>query len=88
MLSSFFFSVFFLIQENTLWGPAPAVNPIVNKSSNSQPSNDNDGNSNAKGKSKRRKNKMQKLDNSMLGFTVQSNPDRLNVGEIDHVEGM
>lgn len=73
-------------QDNTLWGPAPAVNPVVNKS-NSQPSND-DGNSNAKGKSKRRKNKMQKLDSSMLGFTVQSNPDRLNVGEIDHVEGM
>lgn len=74
-------------EENTLWGPAPAITPVVNKP-NSQPVNDNDGNSNSKGKSRRRKNRMQKLDNSLLGFTVQSNPDRLNVGEIDHVEGM
>ncbi|GFU48802.1 GRB10-interacting GYF protein 2 [Nephila pilipes] len=74
-------------EDNTLWGPAPAITPTVNK--NVTPtSNDNDGTSNTKGKIKKRKGKMQKLDSSMLGFTVQSNPDRLNVGEIDHIENM
>ncbi|XP_054709856.1 GRB10-interacting GYF protein 2-like [Uloborus diversus] len=74
-------------EDNTLWGPAPAITPAVNKPS-VQSSIDNDGNSNTKGKTKKRKGRMQKLDSSMLGFTVQSNPDRLNVGEIDHVDGM
>ena len=32
---------------------------------------------------KKRKNKMQKLDASILGFTVQAAPDRVNIGEID-----
>ncbi|GFY04703.1 GRB10-interacting GYF protein 1 [Trichonephila clavipes] len=74
-------------EDNTLWGPAPAITPTVNK--NIPPtSNDNDGISNTKGKSKKRKGKMQKLDSSMLGFTVQPNPDRLNVGEMDHIENM
>ncbi|KFM74170.1 PERQ amino acid-rich with GYF domain-containing protein, partial [Stegodyphus mimosarum] len=74
-------------EDNMLWGPAPAITPAVNKT-NMQTSNDCDGNSSTKGKAKRKRNRMQKLDSSMLGFTVQSNPDRLNVGEIDHVEGM
>ncbi|XP_055940782.1 GRB10-interacting GYF protein 2-like [Argiope bruennichi] len=74
-------------EDNTLWGPAPAITPTVNK--NPTPTtNENDGGSNMKGKSKKKKGKMQKLDSSMLGFTVQSNPDRLNVGEIDHIENI
>lgn len=74
-------------EDNTLWGPAPAITPSVNKNIMSS-SNDNDGTSNSKSKIKKKKGKMQKLDSSMLGFTVQSNPDRLNVGEMDHIENM
>lgn len=37
---------------------------------------------------KKKKNKMQKVDSSLLGFTVQADPTRLNAGEIDRVEGL
>lgn len=39
-------------------------------------------------RSKKKKKKMQKLDSSLLGFTVQADPTRLNAGEIDRVEGL
>lgn len=74
------------IEEN-MWGPAPAITPSVYRTPASSV-NGCDVNSATKGKIKKRKGRMQKLDNSMLGFTVQPNPDRINVGEIDHVEGM
>ncbi|CAN7986300.1 unnamed protein product [Ixodes hexagonus] len=37
---------------------------------------------------KKKKSKMQKVDSSLLGFTVQADPTRLNAGEIDRVEGI
>uniref|UniRef100_A0A131Y0N3 Putative nuclear-export-signal nes-containing protein/polyadenylated-rna export factor n=1 Tax=Ixodes ricinus TaxID=34613 RepID=A0A131Y0N3_IXORI len=37
---------------------------------------------------KKKKSKMQKVDSSLLGFTVQADPARLNAGEIDRVEGI
>ncbi|KAL3213121.1 hypothetical protein MRX96_035623 [Rhipicephalus microplus] len=39
-------------------------------------------------RSKKKKKKMQKVDSSLLGFTVQADPTRLNAGEIDRVEGL
>ncbi|XP_064459271.1 GRB10-interacting GYF protein 2-like [Ornithodoros turicata] len=36
---------------------------------------------------KKKKNKMQKMDSSLLGFTVQADPSRVNVGEIDRGDG-
>ncbi|KAG8181621.1 hypothetical protein JTE90_015266 [Oedothorax gibbosus] len=70
-------------EDNSLWGPAPAITPTVNKPP-APPNNDNDFV--VKGKSKKKKGKMQRLDASMLGFTVQPSPDRVNAGEIDHVD--
>jgi len=35
---------------------------------------------------KKKKKRMQKIDSSILGFTVQAAPDRYNVGEIDSVD--
>lgn len=36
---------------------------------------------------KNKKKKMQKLDPSILGFSVHAAPDRVNIGEIDTVGG-
>lgn len=66
-----------------MWGPAPAIMPNQNKSSC------HDGDSkNGSSSKKKKKGRMQKLDNSVLGFTVYADPTRLNVGEIDHGDGM
>lgn len=71
--------------EENMWGPAPAITPSVNKSSSQHEFDSGIGG--GKGK-KKKKNRMQKVDNSMLGFTVQPDPDRINVGEIDHIDGI
>jgi PERQ amino acid-rich with GYF domain-containing protein len=63
-----------------MWGPAPAVNPNLNRSGG-QISGDFEKMTGVAGK--KSKKKMQKLDNSILGFTVHAAPDRVNVGEID-----
>lgn len=39
-------------------------------------------------KSKKSKKKMQKVDASLLGFSVSASTDRINVGERDFVDGM
>lgn len=53
--------------------PAPAINPSSNDFQE------------IKGKSKKiKKNKMTKLDNRILGFSVTAAPDRLNVGDRDY----
>lgn len=40
------------------------------------------------GTKKKKKNRMQKVDSSILGFTVHASIDRINVGEIERAEGM
>ncbi|ELT97400.1 hypothetical protein CAPTEDRAFT_177566 [Capitella teleta] len=78
--------------EESMWGPAPAVNPNKGIKSSTLNNNGMSSNHNMKEKeveseearNKRRKKKMQKLDaSSILGFTVQADPDRVNIGEID-----
>ncbi|KAG1673592.1 GRB10-interacting GYF protein 2 [Nymphon striatum] len=66
--------------EENMWGPAPAIMPNQIKVLN-----DESAKSNSTCK-KKKKGKMQKLDNSVLGFTVHADPTRINVGEIDHVD--
>lgn len=64
-------------QADDLCKPAPAVNP--NTSAEFQE---------VKGKSKKpKKGKMFKVDNRILGFSVTSAPDRINVGDRDYGEG-
>ncbi|CAH1772880.1 unnamed protein product [Owenia fusiformis] len=67
--------------EENMWGPAPAVNPNEGR----QTQNNNDDKA---VKNKKKKSKMQKLDPSILGFSVHAAPDRVNVGEIDTLEGV
>ena len=59
-------------------GPAPAVNPNLNRTSGQ-----NSGEFEKLASAKNKKKKMQKLDSSILGFTVHANPDRVNAGEIE-----
>ncbi|XP_053378578.1 LOW QUALITY PROTEIN: GRB10-interacting GYF protein 2-like [Mercenaria mercenaria] len=69
------------VQEDSIWGPAPAITPRELR----QPTQsfNEDG---QKGKAnKKKKNKMMKVDASILGFTVHAAPDRI-VGEIDCLE--
>lgn len=65
-----------------MWGPAPAITPATNPKSGTQTSCE--AASGASGKKK--KKRMQKLDSSVLGFTVHADPNRVNAGEIDNVE--
>lgn len=70
-----------------MWGPAPAITPSVNKSSHNNPSsNNNGGDGNSGAASKKKKKKAKKVANSILGFTIQSDPDRINAGEIETVD--
>ena len=68
-------------------GPTPAVNPNMTRGGGgggqqgAAPSAALDAA--AKG-GKKKKKRMQKLDNSVLGFTVHAAPDRINVGEIHY----
>jgi PERQ amino acid-rich with GYF domain-containing protein len=72
-----------------MWGPAPAVNPSKASAATKSVNNGTAANHNQEAemeevRSKKKKKKMQKLDaSSLLGFTVQADPDRVNVGEID-----
>ncbi|XP_064643332.1 GRB10-interacting GYF protein 2-like isoform X2 [Lineus longissimus] len=67
------------VEEDSMWGPAPAVNPNLSKVGGQVP-----GDFQMVGAAnKKAKKKMQKLDNSILGFTVHANPDRINAGEIE-----
>lgn len=79
-----------------MWGPAPAITPTANKGSAPQQlattashaSNNGDSSADATAKaSKVRKGKKGKrIDNSILGFTVQADPDRINAGEIEQLD--
>lgn len=69
-----------------MWGPAPAVNPNLTRSSSGPNKVNSTGNytSNEDAKKNKKKKKMQKLDSSILGFTVHAAPDRVNAGEIHY----
>ncbi|RWS29624.1 PERQ amino acid-rich with GYF domain-containing protein-like protein [Leptotrombidium deliense] len=74
--------------EELMWGPAPAITPSVNKSASvSSGANVATGDTEATifTKSGKKKKKGKKVDNSILGFTVQADPDRVNVGEIEQI---
>ena len=95
-----------------MWGPAPAVNPNLTRSSSggsnkvssassykvssassasnaasykvSSASNAASYAASEDAKKNKKKRKMQKLDSSILGFTVHAAPDRVNAGEIHY----
>lgn len=79
-------------EEDSIWGPAPAVNPYVptrggGNGSNATSNVDSNEGGSAKAKKKSKKQKMQRLDMSSLGFTVHSDPDRKNAaGEFESVQ--
>ncbi|KAI1285346.1 hypothetical protein HDE_11874 [Halotydeus destructor] len=77
--------------QELMWGPAPAITPSVNKSSSSSTANqantsDNHANDAALKAVKSKKKKAKRVDSSILGFTVQADPDRINVGEIERFD--
>lgn len=80
-------------------GPAPAITPSVNKTAKGDTSNSGPASSAASTSSnskdeesmqtkggKNKKKKGRKLDTSLLGFTVQADPDRIKSGEIDFLD--
>lgn len=77
-----------------MWGPAPAITPSVKGASASsanlqqQSANNGDGSSaEVLRANKAKKKKGKRVDaSSLLGFTVQADPDRLNAGEIEHFD--
>jgi len=71
--------------QDSIWGPAPAVNPKESRGGGSSNNNDFDP-ANARNKNKKKKGKMQKIDQSILGFTVHAETARVNAGEIDNVD--
>lgn len=80
-------------KSSTLIPAAPASQPQSAASMTSVPqaatSNNNNntdgGDLNSKVKSKKKKSK-RVLDTSLLGFTVQADPDRINAGQIEHLD--
>lgn len=65
-----------LLQE--IWGPAQAVNPNLKNEDRIASSGSN--------KNNKKKKRMQKVDSSILGFTVHADTERLNMGEIENTE--
>lgn len=79
-----------LVCQELMWGPAPAITPSANKASQASAVNtasyaDPDGGFVQAGKKKKSKGK-RLIDNSILGFTVQADPDRINAGEIEQID--
>nr|KAG5688494.1 hypothetical protein BaRGS_007138 [Batillaria attramentaria] len=74
------------MEEESIWGPAPALNPREVRGVPQQINSDHSHGHGDGGKSKggKKKKKMQKLDGSaLLGFTVEKDPNRKNAGEIE-----
>ncbi|CAG2165575.1 unnamed protein product [Oppiella nova] len=85
--------------EELMWGPAPAITPSVNKLSQSGassacavtsvPNNNSTSDADMSGfiTASKKKNRKAKrvVDNSILGFTVQADPDRMP-GEIEQMD--
>lgn len=97
-------------EEDGLWGPAPALNPLLarqqaaarqqqqqlkhgqqsNKSathtaSRSSAAGSADVSASDAGGGSKKKKRMQKLDSSVLGFTVIADPQRTNAGELEKI---
>ena len=70
----------YLFLQDSIWGPAAAVNPQLSRQN---PMAHQAFSDDSKASKKKKKSKMQKLDSSILGFTVHAGADRINVGEID-----
>ncbi|CAL1545912.1 unnamed protein product [Lymnaea stagnalis] len=80
-------------EEDSIWGPAPAINPHNQVrgggtgTGNGSTANDGGETISGKGKNRKKKQKMQKLDGSILGFTVQADPNRKNAaGEFESIQ--
>ena len=79
--------------QDSIWGPAPAVNPhIQTRATNNSSAGGGDGGESgsgsaaSKGKNRKKKQRMQKVDGSILGFTVHSDPNRKNAaGELESI---
>ncbi|CAG2104047.1 unnamed protein product [Medioppia subpectinata] len=78
--------------EELMWGPAPAITPSANKLSqpnacavNSVTNNSDIDMSGFIQSSKKKKKGKRVIDNSILGFTVQADPDRM-AGEIEQID--
>ena len=82
--------------QDGLWGPAPALNPLLarqqaaarqqqQQQKTNQQSNKPANHSASKtgGGAGKKKKRMQKVDSSVLGFTVIADPERTNAGELD-----
>jgi len=99
-----------VVKEDGLWGPAPALNPLLarqqaaarqqqqqlkhgqqsNKSathtaSRSSAAGSADVSASDAGGGSKKKKRMQKLDSSVLGFTVIADPQRTNAGELEKI---
>jgi PERQ amino acid-rich with GYF domain-containing protein len=75
--------------EELMWGPAPAITPSANKAPHSVGASSNpNGEADAAGLAKagKKKKKGKRVDSSILGFTVQADPDRINAGEIEQLD--
>ena len=78
-----------LFLQELMWGPAPAVNPLAKQQcTKAQVHHNNNGtDSDAAKKQTKKKGKLQKIDaSSLLGFTVHAG-ERVNIGEIDSIDG-
>ena len=74
-----------------MWGPAPAITPSANKVNQTSVVNSNSYSSDTDmsgfiqaGKKKKKGKRV--VDNSILGFTVQADPDRINAGQIEQID--
>lgn len=74
-----------------MWGPAPAITPSANKVNQTSNANSNSNSSDTDmsgfvtaGKKKKKGKRV--VDNSILGFTVQADPDRIGAGEIEQID--
>jgi hypothetical protein len=73
-----------LLLQESLWGPAPAVNPNLGRNPAETTAAKSGGD---KKKKNAKKSKVQKMDAaSLLGFTVGASSSRLDVGEIEKPE--
>ena len=88
-----------LLQEN-MWGPAPAVNPNIAGHQHATTARNQDDTAGARqasgnaassggggggaGGGRKKNKRMQKIDSSILGFTLTAAAGRVNVGEIEN----
>lgn len=77
-----------LFNQESIWGPAPAVTPREARRLPQQAPLEQNHGDGSKAKNKKKK-KMQKMDGSnLLSFTVEKDPNRKNAGEIASLDWM